>query len=802
VNKLINFLIKIIHSKPWLIIIIAVVLTAAVVPGLMLLKTDSSINTLVSPDSTVFKATQLYEAQFGSDPITVIVKGDLQEILATANIKRIAQFEEDFSRTHDCYITSPLTLLNVAIQKAIQSQQDITLQIVQAKQQAAQAARQQVISAGGSLELQNQAAAQAEAQVMLQFQSALAALQQIGTPSLENANFIAAAVFNQDGTINPSFASLIPDNKHILLIVKPTGTNQLLQMSRDIQTYFKTNPLPNAETTVVSSALVTQGISESMQKDLLLLLSLAIVVMIAVLFLLFRVRWRLLSLIIVALGAVWTFGLMGYIPIHITMVTMAVLPVLIGLGIDYPIQFHNRYQEELTRSGSVKEALANSIKTMLPAVGIALLATVVGFATLYVSRVPMIRDFGVILVIGVILCYLAALFLLYSLVFLSDRKVPMAKLSHGSTHAGNRIERFLAALTKKSLKYPVVVCSIALILGLAGIASDHWLPVNTDYQRLIPQNMPALQDVHGLNDLLGNSGQITFMVEAENVTDRSFLKQMQDFEKKEMELHAELISLNSPRTLISSSANGSIPTQDQIDQILASTPSQFTRAVIASDHRMASLTFGIKYITLDQVNNLLNQIEQESKTLNGIQVTAVGSTALSAAIIDSVVGGRFFMDGLCLIAIFIILLLVYRRLARSLFIMISIGIVIGWSTLAMFAVGVPLNPLTAVLGVITTAIGTEFMVLLSSRYEEERASGVTPREAMLIAVSKMGRAVLTTGITTLGGFAVLIASNFTLVRDFGVATVIGIFLCLVSTLIVLPNLLVFWDERRAAKLKR
>ncbi len=176
--------------------------------------------------------------------------------------------------------------------------------------------------------------------------------------------------------------------------------------------------------------------------------------------------------------------------------------------------------------------------------------------------------------------------------------------------------------------------------------------------------------------------------------------------------------------------------------------------------------------------------------------------AMSTATIDSVIGSRFLMDGLCLGAILIILLILYRRVARSFFILISIGIVIGWSSLILLAAGIALNPLTAVLGVITTAIGTEFMVLLSSRYEEEKARGEPPRQAMLTAASKMGRAVVTTGITTLGGFGVLIASNFIMVRDFGIATVIGIFLCLVSTMLVMPSLMVWWDDRMALRKAR
>ena len=90
-------------------------------------------------------------------------------------------------------------------------------------------------------------------------------------------------------------------------------------------------------------------------------------------------------------------------------------------------------------------------------------------------------------------------------------------------------------------------------------------------------------------------------------------------------------------------------------------------------------------------------------------------------------------------------------------------------------------------------------------YEEEKRLGLPPREAMVTALAKIGRAIVTTALTTLGGFGVLIASNFVMIRDFGIATVVGVFLCMVITLTVMPGLIVRYDEwhgRRASGCRR
>jgi predicted RND superfamily exporter protein len=146
-----------------------------------------------------------------------------------------------------------------------------------------------------------------------------------------------------------------------------------------------------------------------------------------------------------------------------------------------------------------------------------------------------------------------------------------------------------------------------------------------------------------------------------------------------------------------------------------------------------------------------------------------------------------------------VLLVVYRRLGSIIFTIIPVGAVIAWSSLDMYLIGIPLNPLTAVMGVLIIGICTEFMVLLMGRYDEEKGWGVSPEEAMVTAIAKIGRAITTTALTTLGGFGVLIASSFVMIRDFGIATVISVFLSLLITITVMPGLIVWYDNWRGRR---
>ena len=114
----------------------------------------------------------------------------------------------------------------------------------------------------------------------------------------------------------------------------------------------------------------------------------------------------------------------------------------------------------------------------------------------------------------------------------------------------------------------------------------------------------------------------------------------------------------------------------------------------------------------------------------------------------------------------------------------------------LWLLGVPLNPLSATLGALVLAISTEFAVLLSARFESERAAHA-PAEALRRTYRSTGAAVLASGATAIAGFAVLALSDVRMLRDFGLVTVVDLTVSLLGVLAVLPAVLML-AERRAA----
>ena len=155
-----------------------------------------------------------------------------------------------------------------------------------------------------------------------------------------------------------------------------------------------------------------------------------------------------------------------------------------------------------------------------------------------------------------------------------------------------------------------------------------------------------------------------------------------------------------------------------------------------------------------------------------------------------------------LLAVALVLLLAFRGdRRRALVPLAPIALATGWSALILFAVRVPLNPMSVTLGALVIAISTEFSVLLSERHRQERLAGHDRVEALRRSYARTGAAVAASGVTAIAGFGVLVLSDISMLRDFGLVTLIDLSVSLLGVLVALPAALVI-AERRAEPIDR
>jgi hydrophobe/amphiphile efflux-3 (HAE3) family protein len=502
-----------------------------------------------------------------------------------------------------------------------------------------------------------------------------------------------------------------------------------------------------------------------------------------------------------------------------------VLPVLIGLAVDYAIQFQSRVAEA---GGDVTRAARLGGPTILSAGA----ATAAGFLVLLLSPVPMVRGFGLLLVIGVVLAFLTTFTAGAALLAASQGRGaprPVAALGERlapawrgagelltETRLPRAIGRRAGALGRGTLRiaavHPGRMVGVALAVAVVGWALDTQTPVESDLQKLVPQNLGALRDLRALEDATGVGGEIDVVVDSNRLTEPSTVAWMTAYQKRLLRRYgyrngracgqAELCPAFSLPDLF---AGGGAQTRSSIEALLNAVPAYFSQGVITPDHRTATMAFGIRLMPLDEQERVIQTMRRDLHPPPGIHAQLAGLPVLAAEANSKLASPwrRALQLVLSLLAVALVLLIALRRVRRALLPLVPIALVTGWSGLALWLLaqlGIPLNPMSVTLSALVIAISTEFSVLLSERYRQERAAGHSSQAALARTYASTGRAVMASGVTAIAGFAVLMISDIRMLRDFGLVTVVDLTVSLLGVMAVLPAALAL--SERGVRLRR
>jgi predicted RND superfamily exporter protein len=274
---------------------------------------------------------------------------------------------------------------------------------------------------------------------------------------------------------------------------------------------------------------------------------------------------------------------------------------------------------------------------------------------------------------------------------------------------------------------------------------------------------------------------------------------MAQLEQRLASSHSDAIAeTRSAAGLVLQATGGRLPADSSTARaVLSNMPPSVRRNFVTDDYGAASVLVITRDLDTAQWKKLRSEITAEiASPPSGVKATLTGTPVLGMELLDALTGGRVRMTLIGVALVFSGLLLAFRfNLLRALIATLPIGLVLGWSSGFMFLLGIKYTPATATLGALILGIGTEFTILLMMRYYEERGNGMAPVEAMTIAMTKIGRAIIASGLTVIGGFAaLLIARDFPILVDFGVVTMISVAFALLSTLLVLPPLIVWLDR--------
>ncbi len=607
--------------------------------------------------------------------------------------------------------------------------------------------------------------------------------------------------------------AILPDRGHTLIsIALPTYISMESEKAVLPEAYSAVEMAEfpaGADTTVTGEIALMDDIEGEMNTSMGTLLMISGLLMIVALFLVFRhVHLPLLPLPIVFLGIIWTFGMMGFLKVPLTMVSMSAFPILIGLGIDYAIQFQNRIEEEFQRGGSIAAAAVETIAHTAPAVLIALIITGAGFFSLFSSSVPMIRDFGLLCLIGIIMCYISSLFVGVTVLYQLEKGRNGRNARNANDERKNKRSPISPLLVKSAafvLQRKQAVLAIAVVLSCVGLYADTQVPIETDMNAFIPQDLPPLIQFRHLHNVFGGEDQLNIIVQGD-VTDPETLRWMDEFGDYVVESRSKVYGATSLATIVKGYNGGSIPEdKSAVDAILDRMPEEVRFQYInGHDTAQIILEIGQAFDSLGQVGieRLQNEVGKDLTWFEpppGISVIQTGEMTVMNTVIKALTTGRIQMTLLGLVMIFFILLIIYRDLVKAVLPILPMFMVIGWMGGVMYLSGMKYNPMTATLGALILGVGSEYAILTMERFYEEKEKVEDVMEALFVAMGSIGAAIVASGLTTVFGFSALIASPFPMTSSFGTITVLSVIFALFATFTIFPVLLIWLEQWREKK---
>jgi uncharacterized protein len=863
---------------PWLLIGLIVVLTGAGTFAATQLDTNAGTDTLVDEGSGEFKATERFHEDFGDEPVIVLVEEDLQKLVLTKDLQSLFELEtclaggtqlaESLPRREKqplpvvCNriaqlqpsraVFGPATFLYLSVAGIQQALQGQIGGAVETARNAAKEARKRAAEQGLSASEQEEAGNAAAQQILSQFQGNLVqvALQYgiTSVPRLDDPQFVSRVVFAEGqppGTPKERFGYLFPNKgaAQIIVRLRPDLTDQERHEAIGLFRRAVSDPrfgLSDGRYVVTGAPVVVDAGARELRNQVLILLGVAGLVMALTLLLILPRPLRLLPLgVAVAAGAI-TLGLVYAFGGSLTIGAIAMLPVLVGLAVDYAIQFQARFNESRAEGAPPGQAVADAAVGGGPVIGAACIATIAGFAVFALSPSPLVRSFGLLLVIGVATAFLVALTGGLAALGLSAWRGGAPDAPRGTPEPGRiaaRIRSLGLSAVAVAIATPRRVLAAGALLAVCGWIASAGTEVETDIRELAPPDLAALDDLNELEDQTGISGDVNVTVTADDPLDPAVISWASEFQDRVLARHgfeganascadAQICPAISLTDFFGggqdASAGQAQAGQGDVRGLVEALPCFISQVVISHEGECgeqttaigdtADIAFGIRVQPLSDQQDLIDDIRAQidppgaAGPPEGTTVELAGLPVLAAEANSDLSQSRWWLPLLGLIAVGLVLWLVYRSLRRAAVPLIPVLMATGWSGLVVAALGIPLNPMSATLGALVIAIATEFSVILSARYERERKGGLSVGEALRRTYLRTGAAVLASGVTAIAGFAVLAIAGLPLLdeiglisvapvlRDFGLITVADLAVALAGVMLVLPAVVVWAEE--------
>ncbi len=565
--------------------------------------------------------------------------------------------------------------------------------------------------------------------------------------------------------------------------------------------------------------LIRTEVANRIQREMKLFLIASIVLSLLILLLFFRsLSTTLLSMAVVLIGVVWAVGLIEIFGYQISLLTALIPSLVVVIGIPNCIYFLNKYHSSFVKSNNKEEAIINMVSKMGIVTLFCNIAAAIGFAVFAFTRSAILKEFGLVAGISIMVIFFISFILLPAV--LSLQKPPTKNELKYLTN--KFISQFLNKLEYWVFNYRKIiwiVTSLVLVVAILGLTKLKTVAFIVDD---LPKTDIIYKDLKFFEKNFKGVMPLEIIVDSKKNKGLMGMRALKVFDKVDSlaQFIAKQEGMNKPLTVAEGlkfakqgffegdSASYTMPNAFDGAFVApylkpaknSANENNFTRMLssfIDSNNRYTRLSVNMADVGTEKLPVLLHKIEGRANELfdTSYKVTLTGSS------ITFLEGSKFIIEGLkesilwafglialCMVILFRSFKIVISSLIPNMVPLVITAGIMGWA-------GVALKPSTVLIFSVALGIAVDITIRFLVNYKQ-----VLPKYnndvalAVKDTIKSTGLSIIYTSLVLTAGFIIFCFSSFGGTFALGWLTSVTLITATLTNLILLPALLLLFRK--------
>jgi len=491
----------------------------------------------------------------------------------------------------------------------------------------------------------------------------------------------------------------------------------------------------------------------------------------------------LIAFLPVAFTLILTFGFLGMVRPELSIISVAIVALLMGLGVDYSIYLMNRLTEEKSIEDKITR-IEKVFRSTGKAVLLSSITTVIGFSSLMISTMSPMIAFGLGCAIGIIFSFISAMILVPCLVIL---------LNFETTPKLPKWTKF-ANFVIRNRKRVILIASFFAVLSIIVLPQ---VQTDVNYYDMTPKGIDEAKAMLEYSEKFGNGGNFNALLvetDAHGLEDPAVIEAIYQMEKIMRARGATVSSVASSLKEVYDVLDQSIIVERLVnltdaDKIIFDKIA--SEGVVNSDHSktiiLVTIPVGTSVEKIETIVNEINLIAANTDLPNNGHVSQLtGQDAVQVAVNNKLKDEQTRSMFIALIFVLAVLILMFNSTLYGVLTVIPVFFVLMWEPGFIVLTNIPLSPITITIASIMIGVGIDYSVHITHRFREEMANGLSKADAIKTSIEKTGLSLVEAACTTSAGIAAILFVDISALNEFVIIIVFMVSVSVIGAAMILP----------------